>query len=104
MPVFMTFIDAPREAAQANGPRMIYMLANAGRGSMPRKSEERVVEDGEDAVRRRIREAGERAWAEATARRADAAADKQPREIGGRGGADPTRYGDWEVKGRASDF
>jgi hypothetical protein len=27
-----------------------------------------------------------------------------PKEIGGRGGADPGRYGDWEVKGLASDF
>lgn len=27
-----------------------------------------------------------------------------PREIGGRGGADPTRYGDWEKKGRCIDF
>ena len=25
-------------------------------------------------------------------------------EIGGRGGLDPTRYGDWEVNGLASDF
>ena len=71
---------------------------------MPRKSEERVLDEGQDAVRRRIREAGERAWAEAAARRSDAATEKQPREIGGRQGADPTRYGDWEVKGRASDF
>ena len=27
-----------------------------------------------------------------------------PKEIGGRGGADPGRYGDWEVKGLTSDF
>jgi hypothetical protein len=25
-------------------------------------------------------------------------------EIGGRGGLDPSRYGDWEVKGITSDF
>ena len=29
---------------------------------------------------------------------------KRPREIGGRGGNDPNRYGDWEVKGLTSDF
>jgi len=29
---------------------------------------------------------------------------KAPREIGGRKGPDPARYGDWEVKGIASDF
>ncbi len=26
------------------------------------------------------------------------------REVGGRGGLDPVRYGDWEVKGLISDF
>ncbi|MGA8259376.1 MAG: DUF1674 domain-containing protein [Arenicellales bacterium] len=30
--------------------------------------------------------------------------ETMPREIGGRGGADPTRYGDWEKKGRCIDF
>ena len=63
---------------------------------------------GEDAVKRRIREAGERARAEADARRqakAEASAkDKPPKEIGGRDGPDPVRHGDWEVKGIASDF
>jgi len=28
----------------------------------------------------------------------------RPREVGGRGGLDPTRYGDWEYKGRCIDF
>jgi hypothetical protein len=27
-----------------------------------------------------------------------------PKEIGGPAGPEPTRYGDWEVKGRCSDF
>jgi len=27
-----------------------------------------------------------------------------PREIGGRGGLDPVRYGDWEKNGRCVDF
>lgn len=63
----------------------------------------------EEAVKRRIREAGERARAEAEARRqalADAAANEKspPKEISGRDGPDPIRYGDWEVKGIASDF
>ena len=29
---------------------------------------------------------------------------KLPKEIGGPKGPEPTRYGDWEVKGRCSDF
>jgi hypothetical protein len=32
------------------------------------------------------------------------AAAPPPREIGGRKGPDPTRYGDWEKNGIASDF
>jgi hypothetical protein len=29
---------------------------------------------------------------------------KRPREIGGRNGPDPVRYGDWEKNGRCIDF
>ncbi len=29
---------------------------------------------------------------------------KPAKEIGGRGGPDPTRYGDWEKAGRCVDF
>lgn len=29
---------------------------------------------------------------------------KPTKEIGGPKGLEPTRYGDWEVKGRVSDF
>jgi len=31
-------------------------------------------------------------------------APKRPREIGGPKGLEPTRYGDWEVGGRCTDF
>jgi hypothetical protein len=49
--------------------------------------------------------AARRALAEAEARRkAQEGAGDGPREIGGRGGKEPVRYGDWEVKGLASDF
>lgn len=44
----------------------------------------------------------QRALAEAEARRMEAAA--QPKEHGGPSGPEPTRYGDWERKGIASDF
>ena len=47
--------------------------------------------------------AARRALEEAEARRAEAKPDP-PRELNGRGGLDPARYGDWEVKGIASDF
>lgn len=50
--------------------------------------------------------AAERALAEAAARRAEReprTADP-PQELHGRGGLDPTRYGDWEISGLAADF
>ena len=48
----------------------------------------------------------QRALAEAEARRKlyRAAEAHLPKEIGGRGGKEPGRYGDWEVKGLATDF
>jgi hypothetical protein len=45
-----------------------------------------------------------RALAEAAERRKAAAVVSPPKEIGGRGGPDPARYGDWEAKGIAHDF
>ena len=49
--------------------------------------------------------AAERALAEAAARRAERDRNVgQPKESGGRGGLDPTRYGDWEKDGLISDF
>lgn len=42
--------------------------------------------------------------AEQRRKRMDEEAQKKPTEKGGRGGPDPARYGDWEVKGVASDF
>lgn len=34
----------------------------------------------------------------------DEHAQDRPREIGGREGPEPTRYGDWEKNGRCIDF
>ena len=50
--------------------------------------------------------AAERALAEAAARRAeiDRKAAEQVKEANGPKGPEPTRYGDWERKGIASDF
>ncbi len=50
--------------------------------------------------------AAKRALAEAEARRAaiDAAAAALPPEKGARREKEPSRYGDWEKKGIASDF
>jgi hypothetical protein len=50
--------------------------------------------------------AAQRALAEAEARRRLAAAEAKslPKEFQGPKGPEPTRYGDWENKGLASDF
>jgi hypothetical protein len=52
-------------------------------------------------ARRALAEAEERRRL-ADARRA--ASPQPPKEVGGRDGPDPTRYGDWEKGGIASDF
>jgi hypothetical protein len=54
--------------------------------------------------RKPIPAAAERALTEAAARRAARDAEQRPDESRGREGPDPVRYGDWEVKGIASDF
>jgi hypothetical protein len=48
--------------------------------------------------------AARRALEEAAARRKAAAVPGAPAEKGGPAGPEPTRYGDWERKGRAVDF
>ena len=50
--------------------------------------------------------AAQRALAEAAARRAARAKEQveRPREANGPKGPEPTRYGDWERNGIASDF
>jgi hypothetical protein len=56
--------------------------------------------------RKPLTAAAQRALAEAAARRAarDAAPAERAKELGGRKGPDPVRYGDWEKDGLASDF
>jgi hypothetical protein len=65
-----------------------------GESAQPHKSGKPLT----DAAKRALAEAAERREAY---RRREAAL---PKEVGGRGGNEPGRYGDWEVKGIASDF
>ena len=62
--------------------------------------------DDTNEIAARIAAAAKRALAEAEARRAELEkkAKTLPKELGGRQGPEPTRYGDWEVKGIISDF
>ena len=65
-----------------------------------------AVEGKADAPRKVLSEAAKRALAEAEARRAeiDRKQKEAAKEIDGRGGLDPVRYGDWEIAGKTSDF
>lgn len=54
--------------------------------------------------RRPLAPAAQRALAEAEARRAAAQQAMAAKEFQGPDGPEPTRYGDWERKGIASDF
>ncbi len=72
----------------------------AGTGEDPQISApETEVERSE-----KVLAAGRRALAESAARRAATPQSAPSDEIGGRGGLEPTRYGDWEKKGLATDF
>ena len=59
-----------------------------------------------NSAKKPLSAAAERALAEAAERRAEAErkAIERPRETARKNGPDPTRYGDWENKGIASDF
>lgn len=55
-------------------------------------------------VQKDIPEAAKRALAEAEERRKLEQEAKAPKEVGGRDGLDPVRFGDWEKGGIAIDF
>jgi hypothetical protein len=66
---------------------------------------------GTEGIKRRLPDAAIRALAEAEARRTDHERNKRDslksesaNEVPRHGNLDPTRYGDWEVNGLASDF
>ncbi|MBB1249506.1 MULTISPECIES: DUF1674 domain-containing protein [unclassified Rhizobium] len=60
--------------------------------------------DNDETGRKPLSPAAMRALQEAEDRRRAAEAPEPAPEVGGRGGADPARFGDWEINGRAIDF
>ncbi|MGY5809391.1 DUF1674 domain-containing protein [Rhizobium sp. LEGMi198b] len=60
--------------------------------------------DAGTAPRKPLSPAAKRALAEAEERRKAQTQPDLPPETGGRGGAEPSRFGDWEINGRAIDF
>jgi hypothetical protein len=73
---------------------------------MPTDQTATVTDQDESRQKGPLSPAAERALAEAAARRAEQQghAAAPSKEVGGRDRPDPTRYGDWEVNGLASDF
>lgn len=65
---------------------------------------DQTEDQGAAPAERPLSPAARRALEEAAARRAAEKPAEGPREIGGRAGPEPTRYGDWEKKGIISDF
>uniref|UniRef100_UPI003B5184BF DUF1674 domain-containing protein n=1 Tax=Roseovarius indicus TaxID=540747 RepID=UPI003B5184BF len=57
-----------------------------------------------DPEKKDLPPAARRALAEAEERRKKAGELEMPKELGGRKGPEPVRYGDWEKKGLAIDF
>jgi hypothetical protein len=73
-------------------------------GETPQSEAVDRAEKNELRPHKKLTPAAERALAEAEQRRRLAADPERPKELRGRDGLDPARYGDWEVKGIASDF
>lgn len=71
----------------------------------PTHSNELKAATGDGGTARARSPAARRALAEAEERRLGPQPQPSPPpESHGRGGLEPTRYGDWEIKGLASDF
>jgi len=76
------------------------MQSDAANETTPEPSQEQAQ------PQKQLSPAAQRALAEAAERRrlAQEAKAEAPREVNGRGGLDPSRFGDWEIDGRAVDF
>ena len=77
------------------------MMGNERSGEL---SPQTSLVDEANLVRGTPAETAFAALREAEERRLYARQMSQPTEKDGRGGLDPVRYGDWEVRGLASDF
>lgn len=69
---------------------------------MQNADNDNATDDAERA--KQLSPAAQRALKEAEERRRQQADLQLPSETGGRGGAEPVRFGDYEIKGRAIDF
>jgi hypothetical protein len=89
----------------AKNSSLRYAHGYAKSEAMPTDPQNPHEPEGQASKKHPLPPAAERALAEAAARRAER--DRKAaltKESGGRGGLDPTRYGDWEKDGLISDF
>ncbi|CVI60479.1 MULTISPECIES: DUF1674 domain-containing protein [Agrobacterium] len=70
---------------------------------MQNANNDNATDSGAEGVKR-LSPAAQRALKEAEERRRQQTDLQLPPETGGRGGAEPVRFGDYEIKGRAIDF
>ena len=63
-----------------------------------------MTTDHKTMTQKQLSPEAQRALAEAEARRKAATPATMPKEVNGRDGPEPTRFGDWEKKGITSDF
>ncbi len=70
---------------------------------MQNADNDNATDSGAESAKR-LSPAAQRALKEAEERRRQQADLQLPPETGGRGGAEPVRFGDYEIKGRAIDF
>ncbi|WP_317993976.1 DUF1674 domain-containing protein [Bartonella gliris] len=69
------------------------------------KKDQKISKENTTACKKQpLSPEAQRALNEAAERRKHEKNEDKPLENGGRGGKDPSRYGDWEIKGRAIDF
>ena len=92
----------PRDGGTATNSQIIKALQQSATAAI-----DTSTDDGAPSEEPRVLSPeAQRALAEAVERRVarEAAANATPKEIGGRNGPDPVRYGDWESGGIAWDF
>jgi hypothetical protein len=78
-------------------------LANASQNDPTADGQAEPAQGAAPTERKEMSAAARRALAEAEERRRQIVAPLPP-EINGRGGLEPVRYHDWEIKGLATDF
>lgn len=89
---------------KALGARSLRAGIDAAMVNMDRNRDDNAKAPETEPEARPLTPEARRALAEAEARRQQAAGETRPPEVGGRTGPEPTRFGDWETGGIASDF